>query len=143
MKRKLFLIMSILFLGSSTFQKEPSTKLFVEITNIKHTPGKKISVGVFDKSTFPTIGKAKYEKSVVANSGTLTVGFDLPNGEYAVAIYHDLNANRTLDKNILGIPKEPYGFSKNFKPGISAPEFDDCSIILNGNQKNISISLIQ
>ncbi len=125
------------------FTQATTTKLTVEVDNIKNTSGKNISVGVFDKSTFPTIGKAKYEKSVLAKGGKLSITFDLPNGDYAVAVYHDLNSNKTLDKNFFGIPKEPYGFSKNFKPGMSAPDFSDCSFTLAETAKTINISLIQ
>ncbi len=38
-------------------------------------------------------------------------------GEYAVAVIQDLNENEKLDKNFLGIPKEPYGFSGKWKRG--------------------------
>ncbi len=38
---------------------------------------------------------------------------DLPYGAYAIAVYHDKNKNRELDSNILGMPKEAYGFSNN------------------------------
>jgi uncharacterized protein (DUF2141 family) len=38
---------------------------------------------------------------------------ELPFGEYAIAVYHDKNANGKLDTNLLGIPKERYGFSNN------------------------------
>ncbi len=38
---------------------------------------------------------------------------ELPFGEYAIAVYHDKNTNGKLDTNLLGIPKERYGFSNN------------------------------
>ncbi|MCX8210930.1 MAG: DUF2141 domain-containing protein [Lewinella sp.] len=41
------------------------------------------------------------------------VGFDieLPTpGDYVISGYHDVNGNGKLDFNIMGIPKEPYGF---------------------------------
>ena len=34
-------------------------------------------------------------------------------GVYAVAIYHDANANEKFDRNLLGLPAEAYGFSNN------------------------------
>ncbi|MEP6360832.1 MAG: DUF2141 domain-containing protein, partial [Balneola sp.] len=37
----------------------------------------------------------------------------LPFGEYAIAVYHDKNENGKIDTNLLGIPKEDYGFSNN------------------------------
>lgn len=42
-------------------------------------------------------------------------------GEYAVAIYHDKNANAKFDKGPLGIPAEPWGISNNPKIRFKAP----------------------
>ena len=55
---------------------------------------------------------------------------DLPYGELAFAIYHDVNNNGKIDKNAIGIPKERYAFSNNIKPTIKAPSFDDCKFTL-------------
>ncbi|MEX0722953.1 MAG: DUF2141 domain-containing protein [Gracilimonas sp.] len=38
---------------------------------------------------------------------------ELPFGNYAIAVYHDKNTNGELDSNLLGIPKEAYGFSND------------------------------
>ena len=53
--------------------------------------------------------------------GNLQTSFNLEPGDYAVAIYHDENGNGQLDKRLFGIPKEPYGFSNNYRPRLSAP----------------------
>ena len=66
---------------------------------------------------------------------------DLPNGEWAVAITQDTNNNDKLDKNFLGIPTEPYAFSNNVRPTVSAPGFDQCKFIVNGSGKVVSIVL--
>jgi uncharacterized protein (DUF2141 family) len=59
-------------------------------------------------------------------STTVELSFDLPDGEYAVAGYQDVNDNGILDKGLFNIPKEPYGLSNNFRPKWSAPKYDDC-----------------
>lgn len=40
----------------------------------------------------------------------------LPAGNYAVVVYQDRNGNRQLDKNFIGIPREPLGFSNRHRP---------------------------
>jgi len=40
----------------------------------------------------------------------------LPAGEYALLVYHDQNRNNRLDRNFIGIPKEPLGFSNRYEP---------------------------
>lgn len=66
---------------------------------------------------------------------------DLPRGEYAIAIYQDINGNKKLDTNLFGYPKEPFGFSNNIKPKLSAPGFADCRFSLE-NDKRITINTI-
>ena len=41
---------------------------------------------------------------------------DLTAGEYALLVYHDENSNGQLDRNFIGIPKEPVGFSNGYRP---------------------------
>jgi uncharacterized protein (DUF2141 family) len=48
---------------------------------------------------------------------------DLPPGDYAAAVIHDENRNARLDRNLLGIPKEGFGFANNPRVVFSAPPF--------------------
>lgn len=41
---------------------------------------------------------------------------DVPAGEYALVVYQDENGNGRLDKNFIGIPIEPLGFSNDYRP---------------------------
>ncbi len=40
----------------------------------------------------------------------------LPSGEYALVVYQDDNGNGHLDKNFIGIPREPLSFSNRYWP---------------------------
>jgi uncharacterized protein (DUF2141 family) len=44
-------------------------------------------------------------------------------GDYGVAVIHDENRNAKLDRNLIGIPKEGFGFANNPHVGLSAPPF--------------------
>jgi len=57
-----------------------------------------------------------------------TVELELPPGRYAIAVIHDENSNHKLDRNIIGWPKEGFGFANNPKVGLSAPSFDKAAI---------------
>lgn len=46
-------------------------------------------------------------------------------GRYGVSVFHDANSNETLDTNIIGMPKEGYGFSNNPKAGFGAPSWSE------------------
>ena len=41
---------------------------------------------------------------------------DVEPGEYALLVYFDENGNNRIDKNFIGIPKEPLGFSNRYRP---------------------------
>lgn len=41
---------------------------------------------------------------------------DVPNGTYALVVFLDDNQNGFLDKNFIGIPREPIAFSNGYRP---------------------------
>lgn len=51
----------------------------------------------------------------------------LPAGDYAVAIYQDINANARLDRFLGMVPREPYCFSGN-PGGFGRPSFEAAKV---------------
>ena len=134
-----FLFGFIMFLGS--LFGEPGTALKVEITNLKSSKGK-LLIGIYKPGKKFTDGEPVASKIIEVNSkGNQVTTFDLEPGRYALALYHDINGNGEMDKNFVGIPKEPYGFSKDFRPKFSAPSFEDCAFDLPAAGKSISVKL--
>jgi uncharacterized protein (DUF2141 family) len=67
-----------------------------------------------------------------AHPGTVVVKIpDLPPGDYAVALVHDVNMNHKVDKNWLGKPTEQWGMSNNPHALIKAPPFSKAKFTLN------------
>lgn len=66
---------------------------------------------------------------------------NLKAGTYGIAIFHDLNGNEVLDRNLMGAPNEPFGFSTNPQIQFSAPSFDDFMFEFAGEQAEINIML--
>lgn len=64
----------------------------------------------------------------------------LKKGVYAFSFFHDLNNNKKLDTNFLGIPKEPYGFSNGKKGRFGPPKFNETSLKIYKNS-NFKISI--
>ncbi len=137
--------MNILLLYISIFASVFSIenpKLTINVTNIEILKGD-IIIGVFDKEhNFLKDGSAikTYSIRVEENTETIVIN-DLPTGDYAISIYHDENSDNTCNMNFLGIPKEGYGFSNNFKPKFSAPNYSDCKFMLSKDLK-LTIKLI-
>jgi uncharacterized protein (DUF2141 family) len=66
---------------------------------------------------------------------------DLPEGDYAIAIFHDANGNKNLDTNMLGIPKEQIAFSKGKMKMFGPPKYKECVFTVNSNMEmNISLN---
>ncbi len=59
------------------------------------------------------------------------LSLDLPAGTYAVSLFHDVNADRQLNTNFAGIPKEPYGFSNNPKSTFGPPDYKEAAFRLS------------
>lgn len=132
----------ILFGMISTLLPTINPELTIKISNIDKIKGE-IKVGVFDTDTnFLKEGHAikNYSIKVKNSTATLTIT-DLPKGEYAITMYHDQNSDNECNRNFIGIPKEPYAFSNNVKPKMSAPKYKDCKFTFS-DDKTLNIKLI-
>lgn len=89
--------------------------------------GKKLYIAVHDSARdFPMDDSKALTREVTA-TGALTalrIG-DLEAGEYAVAVFADLNGNGALDSNFIGIPVEPVGMSRDAQGRFGPPKFAD------------------
>lgn len=67
-----------------------------------------------NKTDFPNCQKGKSFKKLVVpvKQGRTQVRFEaVPEGNYAISIALDANANGKIDTNLIGIPREPFGVS--------------------------------
>lgn len=130
MKRVFFLFLLLPFLSFSQHQ------LSVNVTGVKTSDGN-VNVAIYDTSE----GFLKFDKVYMSNSATAEKGTtqltiaNLPDGEYALAVFHDKNGNNELDTNFIGIPKEPIGFSNAKMKMFGPPCFEECAFQVKGNIK--------
>jgi uncharacterized protein (DUF2141 family) len=62
--------------------------------------------------------------SIAQGARQVTVTLEnVPAGNYAVVALHDENKNMKLDRNLVGWPKEGFGFANNPHVGLSPPAF--------------------
>jgi uncharacterized protein (DUF2141 family) len=115
--------------------------LTVEIQGIKPATGHVVIAVYNNAKDFPVPEKRMTFKSVVAENSVTSVTFaDLEPGRYAVVAYQDENNNGKLDKNLLGVPSEPYGFSNHARGRMGPPSFDAAAVDLSSNM-HVSIDL--
>ncbi|RLA75165.1 MAG: DUF2141 domain-containing protein [Epsilonproteobacteria bacterium] len=133
------IVLCLLVLVSAIF----ASSIEVNVKNIVNKKGK-ISIGLYDKNDENFAKRDKNFKGIdmSIDSKTLTYIFEnIPDGTYAVAVFHDENQNKILDKNFFGIPKEAYGFSNNIRPMFRGANFDESKFVLK-NKKKIIIKLV-
>lgn len=139
----MFILLSALSLflsGGEPIESPKKANLQVEIHNVRTLKGD-VYVALFNaKNAFPE-GKPLEGKKLEVTDKSVHTTFSVEPGDYAVAVYHDENGNGKMDKRMFGIPKEPYGFSNNFRPTMSAPKFSDCSFSVGNSGKSVSIKL--
>ncbi len=76
-------------------------------------------------------------------TGTATsVTLQVPAGRYSVAVLHDENKNKKLDRNFLGIPKEGFGFANNPRVFLTPPRFNLAAVQVACPSTETTIHLI-
>ncbi len=69
-----------------------------------------------------------------AAEGSVTVSADsLAPGEYAIRLFHDQNGNGEMDANMVGIPKEPWGFSNSATGSFGPPKWKKAKFTIDGD----------
>ncbi|MDE3741376.1 DUF2141 domain-containing protein [Maribacter polysaccharolyticus] len=125
-----------LLLGCFSFAQE--AHLNIKIEGIQSEKGKILYTIFSDKSGFPSDVDKAIEKGLAPiKNGEADIDLDLPNGDYAVMVFHDEDDDNKLKTNWFGMPKEGVGNSNNHK-GI--PSFKK-SIISLSQDKTIKINL--
>ena len=147
-----WLFSGILLLGFSSFRPnsvlvrskaDAPGSLYVRIDNVRNTKGR-VSLLLFRSSTgFPdNPPSAVASRSLPVNEDGIYKFDRLPPGKYALSVIHDENENARLDKNVLGIPREGYGFSGNPKALFGPPGFDMVAFSFDGSSFELSVKLI-
>lgn len=116
--------------------KAAAEDLTVEVQHV--TPnGGPVMVALYDKvADFPDPSKGVAGQSVEASGDSAVATFHgLATGSYAVAVYQDLNRNGRFDKNFLGLPTEPYGFSRDARGSLGPPSFEAAAVEIPATAK--------
>ena len=100
-------------------------RLYVDVERVRSSQGL-IAVTLYadDSSRFLARRGSLYVGRVPAQAGTTRVCIHLPStGVWGLAVYHDEDSNRNINRSGLGLPREGYGFSNNPRTLFSIPSF--------------------
>jgi uncharacterized protein (DUF2141 family) len=119
--------------GSGDCEGRPtSTKLIVNIGQLRSERGE-VAVTVYpsDPRRFLAPRGKLMRARVKANMPVTQACFYLPKPDaYAVAVYHDANANRDFDRNGVGMPSEGFAFSNDAPSKFGVPSFDAARFVV-------------
>jgi len=119
-----------------------AAELTVIVDNVRNDKGF-VRLSVYASADeWPDKSTKNHDQVKPAKAGPVAFKFNLPSGVYAVNAFHDENGNGKFDTNILGMPKEGYGFSNDVRPTYKAPSFESCAFRLLPQGGVIHFSLV-
>jgi uncharacterized protein (DUF2141 family) len=129
--------------GSAAAQDQVAANatLVVRIENV--APEGVVRLGLYTQTSYPDDKAAPVASADVSAMGGETVITlqNVPTGTYAIEVYQDLNSNGEMDSTFLGLPKEPYGFSRDAHPRLSKPDFSRVKFEVVVGQNSQSLHL--
>lgn len=137
-----FFVFFLVLISSFSFKNEKLSEedlLSIPITvkNIRNLKGR-LSIGVFKNAS--SFDKEKPFKIILIakkeiENGTLKSSIDLPSGTYGLSILDDENSDYKMQYNLIGVPKEGFGFSNYYHSGFSKPNFNLFIVKVNSQEK--------
>lgn len=112
-----------------------AAELGVQVDGIGSTEGQ-VVVGVCRGSFEPA--NCGFGAKRTARSGTMRFTFNVPAGEYGIAVFHDINGNGKLDTTAVGLPSEPYGFSNDIGR-TGPPRYDGARVNIGEGPSTIRV----
>lgn len=139
------MILLSLFITLLSLSFFPNPQIELTITNVKTAKGT-IYYCVYTPANkfLDNRDVAGWGKINVTTTRDIITKIDVPADaeDIAIAIYQDMNSNAVMDKSFLGIPREPYGFSRNYVPTVRAPKWSESNFNPKVT-KRLTIQLIQ
>jgi uncharacterized protein (DUF2141 family) len=114
----------------------PVATLTIRVVNVSN--GGLVRLGLYDERGYLIEGaKPVASADVPAIAGETVVTLrDVPPGTYAIETYQDINSNDKMDLTWLGLPLEPYGFSRDAHPVLSKPHFSKVKFTLHAGEQS-------
>jgi len=116
--------------------------VLIDVIGLRSTKGLIQACLTADPVTFPDCEKdpQALHQTVPANGNDVVAFQHVLPGRYAVALFHDENANGRLDK-VLMMPREGFGFSRDAPIRFGPPRFSAASFTLGESQMTTSIHM--
>ncbi|MEE4211219.1 MAG: DUF2141 domain-containing protein [Parvularcula sp.] len=107
------------------FSTAHAAELAVTLNGVEEHDGT-LYVSVQNESEFMGNRGTAGEMSANVKAGTAQYSFDVPEGRYAVSVWHDINANGVFDMGEDGMPLDGWAMSAENLRG--EPTFDEAAV---------------
>jgi uncharacterized protein (DUF2141 family) len=124
----------------SPVQANLKGNLIIEVNGLRNQRGLLCFKVFANAKDFPSGGGPGQCLKIQQTPLTVTIS-ELSSGSYAIAVFHDQNGDRQLNRNGLGIPLEGYGFSRNPVVRTGPPRFGDAAVVLAGANTRVKIQM--
>ena len=130
--------------------------LKAEPAEVTHPPAAALCIHVLNVADWGTVRLGLYDRASYADDKsepaasadvkavageTVIILRDIPPGVYAIEAYQDINDNDKMDTSLLGLPLEPYGFSRDARPFLSKPPFSRVAFTLTAGEQSQTLHL--
>lgn len=131
-----------LWLSMGMLSNPTAGELTVSVEGVRTIKGK-IYMAVYNRADgFLDVENAVATKIAPVTGKRVLIRFrNLKPGYYAIATYHDKNSDGKMNKNLVGVPTEYYGFSRDARARFSAPSFEAARFYYKGNNATTVIHL--
>ncbi len=131
MKNRIIVIASLL---SAMTLNAQSGVVEVIVTDVVAEWGGSVIIGLFEKNGFPKSGQAIVSDTIPVRDIKATHTFEnILAGNYAIAVFQDVNGDNELNRDIYRRPTEPYAFSNNVFGRFGPPKFSEVSFSVDNN----------
>jgi uncharacterized protein (DUF2141 family) len=136
----IFLIMTLA--AGPAWPAAATADLTIRVENVLPAGGI-LRLGLYDAARYPDDdSKPIASADVPAVPGETVITLHaIPPGVYAIQTFQDVNANDRMDTSWLGLPQEPFGFSRDATPFLSKPSFDEVKFTLGAGESSQVIHL--
>ncbi len=119
----------LLVLPFSAWAQSPSGggTLRVVVTGMKSDAGA-VRVALFDSAASFTLQSSDAAVLEISDGQAVWTVRDLAPGTYAVAAFHDEDGDGDMKPGLFGLPREPYGFSRDARGRFGPPKWADASV---------------
>jgi uncharacterized protein (DUF2141 family) len=123
--------------------KPSDTKLYVRVENVRSSAGlMAVTLYANNPKKFLARRGSLYVGRSPAHQGVTETCIFVPQpGIYGIAVYHDADGNRKLNRNLIGFPTEAVGFSNNPNTFLGIPSFNAVRFAVRQSGQKISVRL--